>query len=249
MTHEIRKNIILKLIHAPRLGYNSLRDTLESSHFAYHLKLLEDEGLIAKFEDGYGLTAEGRKLCAFIEGETGGKAELPTPIVVILVRKGDTLLYQERRKEPFYGYWGPVSGKVNFGWNPKDCAIRDLKEETNLEASDMTFRAVQYIKTIEDGKILHHHLLYVFETATFTGELKEQTHKGYNKFLTLDEARKQKRFPLDFMFTDIPSSDTFYVVESERYMKQGQFVNAKIITIQEFSPKGTREPPSFLKTL
>jgi len=236
MDHEIRKTILLKLIHAPRVTYNALRENVESSKFAYHLKQLEDEGVIAKYDDGYGLTAQGRKLSAFIEGDTGGKAEFPTPIVVILVRQGDKLLYQERKKEPFFGYYGPPSGKVNFGWNPKDCAIRDLKEETNLDAKHMQFRAVQYIKTIEDNKILHHHLLYVFETSEFTGELTTHTHKGHNLFLTLAEAKQCKRFPLDFMFTDTPPSTNFFVVESERYMKNGQFTDSKILSVQEFTP-------------
>jgi 8-oxo-dGTP diphosphatase len=235
MDHEIRKHIILKLIHTPRATYNQLWDKKgESSNFAYHLKQLEDEGVIGKFDEGYGLTAEGRKLSAFIEGDTGGKAELPTPIVIILVRDGDRMLYQQRLKEPFYGVWGPISGKVNFGWNPKDCAIRDLKEESGLETEDIEFRAIQFIKTYENDKLLHHHLLYVFETSQFNGTLIERTHKAQNKFMTLEEAQHVKRFPKDFMFTDMPITDEFFIVESERHMENGEFTGGKIISVQKF---------------
>lgn len=247
MEHQIRKAIIQKLIHNQRVHYNELWDKNgDSSKFAYHLKQLEEEGIVGKYEDGYGLTTEGRKLSAFIEGETGGKAELPTPIVVILARKEDKLLYQQRLKEPFYGYWGPISGKINFGWNPRDCAIRDLKEETNLDAQDMTFRAIQSIKTYESEKLLHHHLLYVFETTKFTGELKTELHKGLNKFMTLAEARQTKRFPLDFIFTDIPQTDKFFIIESERFMKDGHFVDSRILRMQQYEPKeGIMVPTPF----
>lgn len=237
MEHQVRKAIIQKLIHNPRISYNQMWEKEgDSSKFAYHLKQLEEEGIVAKFDDGYGLTSEGRKLSAFIEGDTGGKAELPTPIVVILAWKDNQLLYQQRLKEPFYGYWGPVSGKVNFGWNPRDCAIRDLKEETNLDAVDMQFRAIQSIKTYEGEKLLHHHLLYVFETSKFNGELKVQTHKGLNKFMSLAEARQQKRFPLDFIFTDVPPGRNFFIIESERFMKNGQFVDSRILRMQQYEP-------------
>jgi ADP-ribose pyrophosphatase YjhB (NUDIX family) len=238
MDHEIRKAILLKLIHAPRAAYGQLWDrNVESAKFAYHLKQLEEEGLVQKYDDGYGLTPEGRKHSAFIEGDTGVRAELPTPIVVILARKGDTLLYQKRLKEPFYGVWGPISGKVNFGWNPKECAIRDLKEESGLDAHQMEFRAIQFIKTYEGERLLHHHLLYVFETSEFSGELIARTHKAMNEFITLAEAKSRQRFPLDFMFTDMPATENFFIVESERFMENGKFVDGKILSVQELGFK------------
>jgi ADP-ribose pyrophosphatase YjhB (NUDIX family) len=237
MDHEIRQKIILKLIHTPRATYNQLWDKkMESGNFAYHLKKLEEEGFITKFGDEYGLTAEGRKFSAFIEGDTGGKAELPTPIVIILVRDGDKWLYQERRKEPFYGYWGPISGKVNFGWNPCDCAVRDLKEEAGLDAQEMIPRSIQSIKTYENGKVLHHHLLHVFEAKKWSGELITQTHKAVNKFLTVTELQVLKRFPSDFIFAEQPETEEFFMIESERYMENGTFVGSKILNLQKFKP-------------
>lgn len=239
MQHEIQKAIVLKLIHTPRANYNQLWDKkIESNLFAYHLKKLEDEGIVQKFEDGYGLTREGKKLSAFIEGDTGGKAALPTPTVILLVRKGEKILCQERLKEPFFGYWSWVSGKINFGWNPEECALRDLKEEAGLDAQHATIRAIEHVKTYdENNTLLHHHLIWVYEITEFTGELIEKTHKARNMFLTIDQYREKKRFPGEWSFDTMMKTDSFYVVEIDRSMKDGQFVEGRVIRTEEFKKK------------
>src|SRR5262245_38161487 len=128
MEHDLQKSIILKLIHNPSLSFNELWNKQgESNKFAYHVNKLEADNLIAKNQEGrYSLTAEGRKLSAFIEGDTGGKAEFPTLTIFQIVWNGERMLCQKRLKEPFYGTWGMVSGKQNFGFNIEECAKRDL---------------------------------------------------------------------------------------------------------------------------
>jgi ADP-ribose pyrophosphatase YjhB (NUDIX family) len=229
MDHDIRKHIILKLIHNPRLNYNALWDKKgDSNLFAYHLKKMEDEGLVTKYDDGYGLTPEGKKLSAFIEGDTGAKAELPTPVVIVFVRDGNKLLFQERLKEPYYGYWGVVSGKINFGWNPIECAKRDLLEETGLTAHDGTLRYIEFLKTYDNDKLLHHHLTYMVEVTQFSGTLKEQTHKARHAWLTLEEYKKKTRFPGDWALDAVEGNNNFFVFEADRFMDNGKFVSAKI---------------------
>ena len=58
MNDNIRKNIFLKLIHKPEAKFSELWDkTMESNAFSYHLKKLENEGLIEKTR------GEVRELC------------------------------------------------------------------------------------------------------------------------------------------------------------------------------------------
>lgn len=106
ITHEPERKILLKLIHALSLGFNKLwsKDG-ESNTFAYQLGKLESNGLVAKNKDGlYQFTEERRKLSAFIEGDTGKRAEFSNFSHVLLVQNGDKWLTQKRLKEPFFGY-------------------------------------------------------------------------------------------------------------------------------------------------
>ena len=232
---DIRKEIFLKLIHVPRATFNELWGNVgESNLFSYHLKKLEEEGLVGKFEEGYGLTTEGRKVSAFIEGATGQKAELPTPTVIIMARDGDKILCQERLKEPFYGYRGFPSGKINFGWNPVECAIRDLEEETGLVAGTTTLKAIEFIKTYDDGKLLHHHIIFIVETLHCTGTLKTQTHKARHEWLTLEEYSTKKRFPDTLPHELLLQDNKLHIFEVERFMTGGKFTSAKMVKVQEF---------------
>ncbi len=226
MDHEIRRGIITKLIHAPRLFFNELWGKRgESNAFAYHLKRLEDEGIVGRFDDGYGLTREGRKLSTSIEGDTGGTVRFPMCGAVILARRGDRILAQQRLKQPYRGVWGLVAGKIPFGWDPDDRAKRDFFEETGLECGDLRLRAIEYMTSVEDGKVVHHHIQFLHETWDPKGALIERTHKGKNAWLTPKEYHSSDRFPGEWLFDVALSTDDFVVVRTRLEMEDGRIVD------------------------
>lgn len=235
MEHELERKIILKLIHAPTAAFNELWGKEgESNTFAYHLGKLEGKGLVAKNKDGlYQLTEEGRKLSGFIEGDTGKRAEFPVFCHVLLVQDGDKWLSQRRLKEPFFGYWGFVSGKINFGQNLFECATRDLMEEAGLTATNWTLKAIEQVKTYEDGKLLHHHYLFHVHTDKFSGALKEKTHKAEHAWLTHDEFDTKQSFPSDGIKKRIFNAKTPMLIEAERFMEKGKFVRYKTLSVKE----------------
>ncbi len=231
--HEMQRKIILKLIHKPELSFNELwaKDG-ESNKFAYHVNKLEESGFINKNKKGsYKLTDEGRKLSAFIEGDTGTRAEFPNFSIVIMAKKGERYLFQKRLKEPFYGYWGFIAGKINFGQNMFECATRDLLEEAGLHAKEWKLKAIEQVKTFEAGKLLFHHYLFHVETSKVSGELKEKTHKAENAWLTLKEYSKRETFPSEKFFEYIFPAKRTIMLEAERYLVDGKFVDSKITKV------------------
>jgi ADP-ribose pyrophosphatase YjhB (NUDIX family) len=233
LEHDIQRKIILRLIHNPKLSFNELWSKEgESNKFAYHVNKLEELKLIQKNGDGYyTLTEEGKKLSAFIEGDTGTRAEFPTFSIVILAHNGDKYVCQKRLKEPFYGYWSFISGKINFGQNLFECATRDLLEETGLHATEWKLKAIEQVKTYEDEKLLFHHYLFHIETGKVTGELKTQTHKAENAWLTLEEYKKRETLPSEKFFDHIFPAKRTIMLEVERQMKNGKFVGMKVINV------------------
>ncbi len=237
MTHQIRKNIILHLIHHTRASFNELWNNQgESNAFAYHLKRLEEEGVVQKYSDGYGLTPDGQSLITDIEGDTGNKTRFPTPTVIIVAQdaKG-RILAQQRKKEPYHGYWAFPSGKINFGWNPEERAKRDLYEETGLTAGNIVLRGIEHVKTIDDGTLLHHHTLYVYQATNCTGELIKETHKAKHAWMSTEEFQSGQRLPGDWLFEFILPSKNFFIIEGERYMKEGVFTGeTKAVSVKEY---------------
>jgi len=235
MNHKIERDIILKLIHTPQSSFNELwaKDG-ESNTFAYHLNKLVEQGLVAK-DDKYTLTSEGRKLSAFIEGDSGEKAAFPTTTVVISVTRDDgKILAQRRLKEPFYGYWGFVSGKINFGWNAEECAKRDLTEETGLVAKSVRLMGIEQLKTFEGEELLHHHIIFAVAIKGVEGELRESSHKAEHKWMTREEYeknRKENGFPPTVPEEAWYNSEKFWVCEAERYMDNGKFTGSKLVSM------------------
>ena len=236
MNHQTRKDILLKLIHQPKASFNELWDKQgESNAFAYHLNKLVDEGVVLKEDGMYSLSADGRSLVTEIEGDTGSKTRFPTPTVVIVARdKQGRVLAQKRLKEPFFGYWGFPSGKLNFGWNPKERAVRDLNEETGLQAGSVVLRCIEHVKTFEGEALLHHHIMYIFEAFGCEGELVTQTHKASHEWLSVDEYLEKKRFPGNWLFNHVLGNEKFFVMECERYMKDGAFIDSKLVSLNKF---------------
>jgi hypothetical protein len=164
ISHDIQKSILLKLIHTPEATFTELLgNERDSNKFAYHLGGLEKSNIILKKDGKYSLSTEGKKISAFIEGDTGSKAAFPTFTHVLIVKDGDKILAQKRLKEPFYGYWGLISGKINFGFNIEECAKRDIEEETGLKAENAKFFGVNQAKTFEDDNMIHHHIMFFVE--------------------------------------------------------------------------------------
>jgi len=47
-----------------------------------------------------------------------------------------------RHKEPNLGLWIAPGGKIDAGESPRECALRELREETGLHAESPTLRAI-----------------------------------------------------------------------------------------------------------
>ncbi|GAF13928.1 MutT/Nudix family protein [Bacillus sp. JCM 19046] len=51
------------------------------------------------------------------------------------IRKKEKLLVLNREYKPLKGLWNGVGGKIEPGETPKECVIREVKEETGIDIS------------------------------------------------------------------------------------------------------------------
>jgi len=63
--------------------------------------------------------------------------ENPKPTATLICIKGGKLLLVKRAVQPAKGMWGLPGGFIELGETPNEAAIRELKEETNLEGIPM----------------------------------------------------------------------------------------------------------------
>ena len=62
--------------------------------------------------------------------------------IAILLQKGDRILLNKRKNVHGAGTWGPLGGHLEFGESFEQCAIREAKEETNIDISEVKFRVI-----------------------------------------------------------------------------------------------------------
>jgi len=94
------------------------------------------------------------------------KVTIGTVCFLIDKRNGKVLLL-ERAHEPMQGMFTGVGGKTNFDEDMNTSCIREIKEETGLDARNLKLKAV--IKTLLD---VHDSswILFVYTTTDFSGE-------------------------------------------------------------------------------
>lgn len=136
--HNIQRHIMKQLIENDARRYSQLRpERVEPNQFVYHLKQLMTIGLVAKHDDGYGLTPKGR---AYADKLDGASFDIPWDTqprnVLFLAVRDDTKgwLLVQRDKQPTYGKVGFASTNMRIGEAVSDTAQHYLHNEYGLAA-------------------------------------------------------------------------------------------------------------------
>lgn len=91
------------------------------------------------------------------------------PIVgvgAVMVCNGKILL-EKRKAEPGRGKWSIPGGLVELGEDIEKTVIREVKEETNLEAEKpKLIDVVDNINADKDGKIKYHFVIVIFSVTS-----------------------------------------------------------------------------------
>jgi 8-oxo-dGTP diphosphatase len=214
--NEIRAEIIRKLMHSPGLHFNGLWDkAITSNRFAYHLKVLEEDSILEKKNNGYYLTGGGKRYSAFIDSKSGKRCDYPLECVAVIVIRDNQVLLSKRKREPFYGYWGFPGGKIEFHQYVFEAADRELNEETGFSS-----------KTFSQDKLAFNHNIFIFSGDNPSGDMLKETRETMNRWIRIDEITKLKIFPDVPKLIEIAKSNRFSVVEMNRYLEKEEFSEA-----------------------
>jgi ADP-ribose pyrophosphatase YjhB (NUDIX family) len=211
--HEAQASILKVLLFFPGSTFSALNKTrLSNDHFTFHIKHLVKEEIIEKKGNKYFLTQGGKLYANKLDVDALKMERFGTPSIAVTVKKvirGKThFLMHHRLKEPLYGYWGFVNGKVRFGEFTKATAKRELLEETGLTGEPKILSVTHKMRgpSRDNIKLDHFFFLYVVENAT--GKLKN-TKEGKNYWKTLDEIRELNTFPGFKLYIDVIANEKY----------------------------------------
>ncbi|KKT77666.1 MAG: NUDIX hydrolase [Microgenomates group bacterium GW2011_GWA1_Microgenomates_45_10] len=148
--------------------------------------------MIHKDINRYALTAPGKMAAARLDTASGTVEKQPKISVYLIphLKTGgiERYLVQERKKEPYFGYWGFITGKIRFGETLGETAERELAEETGLTgAFRFCYEIHEMVYDKKSGNQLEDKFFHVMEAFDLSGKVKTRTIEGRNKYVTAEE--------------------------------------------------------------
>lgn len=220
--HEAQTSILRELLFLPHAGYAELQKPtgLTSDHFNFHVSRLVELGLVEKIARGkYQLTARGKEYANKMDTDNNTVEKQPKVAVMMYVEKRagnkHLILFQQRRKHPYYGFWGLLSGKIRWGETIIETAKRELMEEAGLEA-DWEYMGVyhEHSRDADSNELLEDKVFHMIRGTNPRGELMIDYEGGHNEWLTRTEVmKKEKIYTTMELELDIAEGKSHHLVE------------------------------------
>jgi ADP-ribose pyrophosphatase YjhB (NUDIX family) len=201
--HQAQMSILRALLFIPQASYADLQKPtkLSSDHFNFHISRLVELDLVDKIGRGqYRLTPRGKEYANRLDTDTNTIERQPKVAVIIALERTRNrqteYLFQERLKNPYFGFWGLPSGKVRWGETILETASRESLEETGLDA-EFTVAGVyhEHVRQKESGEILEDKVFFVVCGKQPLGNMTADFEGGHNEWMTFEEAgKKPKKF-------------------------------------------------------
>lgn len=120
----------------------------------------------------------------------------PIVAVGVAVLQGDKCLLIKRGKSPRKGEWSLPGGKQELGETMKECAIREVSEETGLNIKLLgLIDTADYIERDPQDLVVTHYSLIDYAARVIDGELSPATDAVDAKFLDLAEIKSLALWP------------------------------------------------------
>jgi len=197
--HKIQMLILRELLFRPNSRFSDLNiQGLSNDHFSYHIKVLIQDKYVTKNDSKYSLTNKGKEFANRMDTENTEIEKQPKVAVIIVATKSINgkkhLLVQERTKEPYFGYYGFITGKVRFGEKVSETARRELKEESGLEDGTILIKRIVHDHVVleDNGDLVEDKMFYVILIKNPKGDLVD-TRNGKNKWVTVERFKKLKK--------------------------------------------------------
>ena len=104
------------------------------------------------------------------------------------------------------GIWELLGGGLEYGENPYDCLVRELKEEAGLEVTQVNSKPAYFVTAIDNKGIWKANLIYKVKIKNLNFLPSDECIEL--KFFTKTEVLREKLYPTVSEFVKIFKSET-----------------------------------------
>ncbi len=220
--HQTQTLILRELLFLPSAKFSNLqkKSNLDSDHFKFHIAKLVESGYVAKLKNGeYALTEKGKEYANKLDTDKNAIERQPKTSVILVIQDGDKVLLQQRKKHPYFDFWGYPGGKIRWGETILEAGARELFEEAGLRA-DLEYRGVYHEHTKIEGteKVVEDKIFHVLFGSNIQGQLLEKFDSGENAWVelsTLDSI--DKKYSSTDIETDVGLGKISFVEKVQTY--------------------------------
>ncbi|HLD78137.1 MAG TPA: NUDIX domain-containing protein [archaeon] len=126
----------------------------------------------------------------------------PLLVAVCLVHDNGKVLLIQRNKGNFAGLWSLPGGKIEHGEHPHESAVRELREETGIQARFEELTATVSEHIYERGRVVAHFLLFLCKVAAPAGARPRTFREGEARWFPLTEVAELPLVPSDRDFIE-----------------------------------------------
>jgi 8-oxo-dGTP diphosphatase len=191
--HPVQSSILCELLFIKEGRFGQLNKLgLSTDHFSFHINQLVDWGLVDKLEKGrYCLSKKGKEFANRFDTEkTEVERQAKVAVLIVGVKKEGNVkkyLIQQRLKQPYFGFWGFLTGKIKWGETVEEAGARELMEEAGLKGK-LTLTAVKHKMDYDQkSKLLEDKYFFVIRASELQGEMTEKFEGGENKWMEKKE--------------------------------------------------------------